>query len=367
MFQKKTNDMKPAEKTISLWQWGRISLIMVLCLLSALSVVELRQTFGTYPVSGEKNGSAAAASELLPEPLSKTEQYRIIAADVTEKASSDAMQYVFPVYITVADKTAEFLTRGGTVAEILKEAGYTVDRHDMIQPSADAQVRETVYIDYTDIDYTEKVRTKKIAHKTKTVYSDKLEKGVEQIVDGKDGLEKTTYTYKKVNGKVVKRTKGAVKTVRKPVDTLRTVGTKPKAAAKKAETPTAKAVRTSESVRCVSTLKSGKPIELDANNVPVKYKKKMTVQATAYTHSGHRCATGVKPQPGYIAVNPNVIPYGTKMYIVSTDGRIVYGYAIAADTGGFIHSRPTNVDLFYDTLAECYSFGRRNVNIYILP
>ena len=92
----------------------------------------------------------------------------------------------------------------------------------------------------------------------------------------------------------------------------------------------------------------------------------MVSRATAYTYTGHNCATGVAPQPGYIAVNPKVIPYGTKMYIRTADGSFIYGYAVAADTGGFVTSHPTGVDLFMSTRSACVSFGVRNVEIYIL-
>ncbi len=116
----------------------------------------------------------------------------------------------------------------------------------------------------------------------------------------------------------------------------------------------------------ISTLTPDIDIVLDENGIPVNYTGTSRVQATAYTYTGNRCATGVNPQPGYIAVNPKIIPYGTKMYIVSADGRYVYGYAIAADTGGYVKSRPTNVDLFMETNAACKAFGRRDVIIYFL-
>lgn len=123
-------------------------------------------------------------------------------------------------------------------------------------------------------------------------------------------------------------------------------------------------LRTDGSV--MSTLVPDIDIDLDENGIPVNYSRAVTVQATAYTYTGHRCSTGVPPQPGYIAVNPKVIPYGTKMFIVSEDGRYNYGYAIAADTGGFAKTQPTNVDLFMETRTECINFGRRNVRIYFL-
>ena len=52
------------------------------------------------------------------------------------------------------------------------------------------------------------------------------------------------------------------------------------------------------------------------------------------------------------------------MYVVAADGTWVYGYAVAGDTGGFI--KGYRIDLFYDTTAECITFGRQNARVYIL-
>ncbi len=106
------------------------------------------------------------------------------------------------------------------------------------------------------------------------------------------------------------------------------------------------------------------------------YKKVITCSATAYDLSfqstgklpGHPAygitATGTYAKIGTVAVDPRVIPLGTKMYIVSTDGSVVYGYCTAEDTGGAI--KGNKVDLFYNTTAECMQFGRRSVYVYIL-
>ncbi|MBR6564176.1 MAG: 3D domain-containing protein, partial [Clostridia bacterium] len=59
-------------------------------------------------------------------------------------------------------------------------------------------------------------------------------------------------------------------------------------------------------------------------------------------------------------------PYGTEMFIKTTDGKYIYGYAVAADTGGFIKRHPTGIDLFFDTEKECINFGVRTAEIYIL-
>ena len=105
----------------------------------------------------------------------------------------------------------------------------------------------------------------------------------------------------------------------------------------------------------------------DMNGNTVAYSSVVTGSGTAYTApAGSLTATGVTAYHGGVAVNPNIIPYGSKLYIVSTDGSFVYGYATAVDTGGALMSGTAIVDCFYNTYDECVSFGRRNVNVYIV-
>ena len=67
-----------------------------------------------------------------------------------------------------------------------------------------------------------------------------------------------------------------------------------------------------------------------------------------------------------MAVNPALIPYGTKLYIASTDGRFVYGYAIATDTGTSLLNGSCLVDLYYDTYTEALMNGVQTVNVYVV-
>ena len=93
----------------------------------------------------------------------------------------------------------------------------------------------------------------------------------------------------------------------------------------------------------------------------VKYKKVIYGEATAYTWGGGASGTtsiGLWPKRGIVAVDPRQIPYYTKLYIPG------YGMAIAGDTGGAIVGN--RIDLFMDSLYECYQWGRRDVEIYIL-
>ena len=107
-----------------------------------------------------------------------------------------------------------------------------------------------------------------------------------------------------------------------------------------------------------------------------RYKTAITMEATAYDLSfastgkrpGDRyygiTASGTQARPGAVAVDPRVIPLGTKLYIQSLDGTKDYGFAIAEDTGGAI--KGNRIDLFFQSNAQCKSFGRRNVKVYIL-
>lgn len=90
--------------------------------------------------------------------------------------------------------------------------------------------------------------------------------------------------------------------------------------------------------------------------------KTLTMESTAYYGHG-TTALGLKPvrNPNglsTIAVDPNVIPLGTKVYVSG------YGLAIAADTGGAI--KGNIIDVFLNSYEECYSWGRRQVTVQIL-
>lgn len=94
----------------------------------------------------------------------------------------------------------------------------------------------------------------------------------------------------------------------------------------------------------------------------------MQVVATAYTHTDAGCdfitATGTTVRIGTVAVDPQMIPYGTRMFIVANDGSYVYGVSTAEDCGGAI--KGNRVDLYYPTHNECIQFGIRNCTIYFL-
>ena len=297
----------------------------------------------------------------------KHDNYDIVDTSVEGSTTTVEIEYCYPVYVTNGDTTHKVEFSGGTVEEALNMAGFSLDEYDFVEPAKDTVIDGTVYIDYVNIDYVKGSYTEDIPYKTETVYSDKIDKGVTTLTEGTKGVNKITYTEKFINGESVEKEVTNTAVVVKPVNAKKVIGTKvAKKVVKKQTVKKNKAVKTSSNVKSVSVLEPRNEIQLDKNGNPVNYKKKITARATAYTHTGNKCATGVAPKPGYIAVNPKVIPYGTKMYIKTADGNFVYGYAVAADTGGFIKKHPTGVDLFMDTRSACVNFGVKNVEIYIL-
>lgn len=100
----------------------------------------------------------------------------------------------------------------------------------------------------------------------------------------------------------------------------------------------------------------------DRSGIPKKYVKVMNMHASAYSSqdpgTGHYTATGARLKKGIVAVDPNTIPLGTRLYIEG------YGYAVAEDIGGAI--KGMRIDLAFEKRAEALKFGRQTVKVYIL-
>ena len=107
------------------------------------------------------------------------------------------------------------------------------------------------------------------------------------------------------------------------------------------------------------------PLDLDnyefSSDVP-DFSRVIRVEATAYSSAepgmSAYTACGTLCTRGVIAVDPIVIPLGTRVFIPG------YGYAVAEDTGGAIIGN--KIDVAFDSVAECFEFGRQLIDIYIL-
>jgi 3D (Asp-Asp-Asp) domain-containing protein len=82
------------------------------------------------------------------------------------------------------------------------------------------------------------------------------------------------------------------------------------------------------------------------------------VTATAYSYTGHRTKSGTWPQRGTVAVDPRIIPLGTRLYVEG------YGPAVATDTGADI--KGARIDEYRESAAECVQLGRKTVAVWIV-
>lgn len=275
--------------------------------------------------------------------------YNVISSDMQLK-----IERAFKVKITVDGKTKSINTVSGTTEEILKKAGIILGVDDIVTPKLTKEITSGAKIKVQRVTYKEYKKTVTLEYETKLEYDDsKYYEEVTVKTKGKNGKATVYYRDKYIDGKKVKTEKIKTDVKVKPTTKVIVRGSK------------GSLYGGSVSSKVISELVPPYTIELDENDRPIKYKKKITGKATAYC-TGTVTSTGRRAQPGVVAVNPRQIPYGTKMYIVSSDGNWVYGYAIAGDTGGFVNNSSTVVDLYMRSYNSCVQFGRRNVDIYIL-
>ena len=84
----------------------------------------------------------------------------------------------------------------------------------------------------------------------------------------------------------------------------------------------------------------------------------MVMEATAYTWTGQRTASGTWPAVGTVATDTEVIPLGTKIWVEG------YGEAVALDTGGAV--KGNIIDIYLPTEDQCLQWGRRQVEVRVI-
>lgn len=277
--------------------------------------------------------------------------------DIVREGMEVVISRAFPVTVVADGETYKLNMASGTVADALNKAVVTIDDDDIISASLDTALTSGMTIKVTRVEYKERTSDEVLPFTTQkknnaNLYTDQTK----TIRKGVNGRQNVTYKDKYVNGKLVESVKIKSVVTKAATERILEVGTKRR--------PTVSA----NGIYTVSTLSAPSSLQIGKNGVPTSYKRVITGTASAYSGGGVT-ATGKYVRPGYIAVNPNQIPYGTKMWIVSNDGSYVYGYASAEDTGGFIYwsgSSSTVCDLYFDSEGQASAFGRRGVTIYIL-
>lgn len=252
---------------------------------------------------------------------------------------------VMKVRITAGGETREVETFAQTVEDVLKKFQVELDEDDRVEPEAKTKVAEGMEITVRRVEVKEEVKTEEVPFETQYQDTDSLYEGETQVkTQGVAGEKKVTYQVTFVDGEEESREAASEKVTKEPVAEVVLRGT--------AEREQSGAGG------------SGTFVDLYGNTV--SYSSVMSGTCTAYSVPGGTTSLGWDAVYGVIAVNPNIIPYGTKMYVTSPDGSVVYGYGVAGDTGGACMAGDIIADLCYNTIEECSQIGRREMVIYIL-
>ncbi|MBQ2842406.1 MAG: G5 domain-containing protein [Clostridia bacterium] len=248
-----------------------------------------------------------------------------------------------------------FMTKG-TVKDAVEKSGIKLGKDDIVVPSLDTPLTGLTKIKIFRVKYDTELETQPVEYGTEIIYSDDMFIDERELVSaGKEGKKTVFYTAKYVDGVLEEMIFEKETVIKKPVDEVVKVGTKKRATLASHKNNQAP----------ISDLAVPADLKLDKNGIPVDYAYCVEGKATAYT-GDPETASGRKPMPGHIAVDPKEYPYGTELYVVSADGKYVYGYCIAADTGGFVKMGNTDIDLYMDNEDMCCDWGNRPVKIYVL-
>lgn len=242
------------------------------------------------------------------------------------------------------------ISYGETVSQLLERLDVNTDGNVQVSIPLNAMVSEGMVISVFTTDLADDTYTAEVPFETVYQKSDYLKAGTEVVLTkGVNGQKLCTVEVTLINGEETDRVVVSEEVTIEPVSQVIVVGTgngKPKTGAPIIGDG-------------VIITPEGKVLTFDSVS---------TFDATAYMtmppYTYDTTATGTKVHKGTVAVDPTVIPYGTKMYIVSVDGKFVYGEGTAEDCGPAIKN--DRLDLFYFTFNECAQFGRRDVYVFFL-
>lgn len=329
-----------------------------LCIVFLSSMITANVVKHVKLIDGERELKLKTYSTSTDSILSQAD-IKLEQADEVKRSDIEDMIYIevlraFTVPIEYHGEEVFVEVADGTVQRALSKANIELSENDVLNVSTDTPLYEGIEIAVDELQYKAKVSEKSVEYDTVYEESDEYPLGFEEVTqEGKNGKAQVTTTHKYVNGEFDTICGEVEEIIEKPTDKVVLKGT--------AQTVGASNITG-------STVSSGSSSGGSSSSGVVaglSYSKVLTGSATAYTASeGALTATGVPAYVGGVAVNPNIIPYGSKIYIVA-DG-YTYGYATAVDTGGALMSGTALVDLYMSTYDECINFGRRNVTVYVL-
>ncbi|MFB6469316.1 ubiquitin-like domain-containing protein [Cytobacillus sp. Hz8] len=245
------------------------------------------------------------------------------------------INHAFPVKLFNGRNKQQVWSTSTTVADFLSQQGIELKRIDRVEPNLNETIDKRDVVKVIRVEKVTDVVEEPVHYAVVTKRDQSLNQGAQRILkEGQKGLVSKEFEVTLENGKEISRKLIYKKTLREKQDKVVAVGSKP----------------------MIQMVSRGMR---DAS-------RELYVSTTAYTANCNGCsgktATGINlrtnPNLKIIAVDPSVIPLGSKVYV---DG---YGYAVAADTGSAI--KGNRIDVFFSSSSDAYRWGRKTVKIKIL-
>lgn len=329
-----------------------LSLILALALLALISQAALAKTY--VVTDGDRvmtYTTFASEPETVLEQLGLSlNQNDTYTTQAVEGAAAITVRRAQKITVHYHGQTTLVTSFGETAGELLSRLGLDVTGEDVVSHGLEEETYDGMELRVDRPEILRQIYTAAIPHPVSRCSDPTLPVGTEAVLTpGTDGEMRCTAEITYLGGQEAGRQVLSETVTRQPVAEIIAVGT-----------GSAPAV-------------SEKPVIADGRiTLPtgevLTYTRTDTVRATAYTHTDRGCdtvtATGTRVHRGTAAVDPRFIPYGTRMFIVSSDGSYVYGIAAAEDCGGDI--KGDRMDLYLPTHAQCTAFGRRVCTVYFL-
>lgn len=316
-----------------------------------ISITEINDFNGTYETKTVKT-RVSSVDELLEEAGIDLNE-----ADKLNVPPNSQINHKDEIVLTRGKKVTIKTNYGEKVVNITKadatdalvQAGYIPGENDEISTDGD-----TIHL--VEVSSDKDVSTETVPFETEYVEDSDLPEGETVVLsEGSEGTKEITYSVTYRDGEEASREVMGEDITVEPKNRVIAKGT-----AKPTPIPKARATFASAPVN-----DSGKMIN------GMKYSRKITMSATAYSTSpsengGYTVSAMGNPLGyGIVAVDPSVIPLGSRVYVTSSDGSWSYGVASAEDTGGAI--KGNKIDLCYDGASgSVNNFGRRSCVVYVL-
>jgi 3D (Asp-Asp-Asp) domain-containing protein len=257
------------------------------------------------------------------------------------------IEHSFPVEVIADGNTHSHSFDTGLVSDALEALGVELGEDDYVTPALDSPLTRDMKIEVTRVVVKKTTQRAEVADTIVKEYIKSLKSAKkDSFTSAKSNIYDISYTERFENGKLIETKVNSLNAVAHPSD---------------------KPVPNIYTGKPISSIDSFMGITLGEDGLPTKYKKKMSSAiCTAYASSTGRGASGLGLYCGTVAVNPKVIPYGTRLFICSSDMEFVYGFAIATDCGTAMFEGRVDIDLFFETNKECNAFGKKKLDVYIL-